>query len=129
VKRARTRLTRTGTVAVAATVVLAGAASAVYQVTGRRSAHANLPAGPRPAPATLRAAVSPASVTYGATVTVTGTVHDAAGQALAGRTVEVLTARTGATTAPSVVATPTTGADGRVSVPLRPDFGTSVWLR
>jgi lysophospholipase L1-like esterase len=123
----RARLPHIGLLAAVVTVGLAGAASAAYQLAGRRAAHANVE--PAPLAVRLRAAVTPAHVPYGGTVRVTGTVRDRAGQPVAGQVVEVVAARVDAPDAPAVVGTPTTDAHGHLSVPLRPAAGSTVWLR
>jgi lysophospholipase L1-like esterase len=124
------RLSRGAVAAMAATVALAGAASAAYQVAGHRSAAARVPAPvPGPPAAALRLGLAPDVVTYGGTVAVRGTLADAVGLPLAGRTIEVLAARADAPTASVVVAAPVSDPDGRVVASFRPAAGSSVWLR
>ena len=122
------RLSRTGAAALAATVGLAGAASAAYQVSSRRSAHAVVTPH-APAVVTLTASVEPAAVVYGASVRLRGVVRDGAGTGLAGQSVEAVLARVDAPESPAVVGSAVSDAQGRVSVVFRPAAGSSAWLR
>ena len=128
--RERLRLSRAGVLAVSVTVVLAAGTTAV-SLAGRRSpasAHTP-PSPPAAAPVAVRVALSGDSVAYGARVRVTGTIRAAAGAPLAGRIVEVLTAPPGDRSGLTVLATPMTDANGRVTAAFTPRGATEVWLR
>lgn len=122
------RVTRAGLLALSVTTALAGAASAAYQVVGRRTAHAGA-ASSAAAPAALTASVSSPSVVYGGSVRVSGLLGTPSGVPLPGRSVEVVVARADSPSSVAVVATPVTDVIGAASAVVRPAAGSLVWLR
>lgn len=129
VRHRRQRVSYAGMLAFAIVAVLSAGATAAYSMNSRRAAAARHAPRAEPRAATLRLAASPASVVFGGRVRVSGVLRDAAGAPLAGRSVEVVGARSAGSLAPAVWATPLTDWRGQVTATFRPAAGSVLWLR
>lgn len=127
----RLRVPRAGVLAIAVTLMLAAGGTAAYSLSGRRApASAHVPPGLRaPAPVVLSVSTSKPQVVHGSRVRIEGVIADEWGSPLAGRTVEVLTARVDAPNRVDVVGTPLSDGRGQVSVSFRPAAASVVWLQ